>query len=109
MNTETDAYAEQSPSAEDLAALQLKRLQATLHHAYDNVEHYRRKFDAAGVRPQDCQSLADLARFPFTSFRARYWSVPRILMPSGKGRPVAGSRVSLLRLRPIDQSPRLGR
>ena len=67
MNTETDAYAEQSPSAEDLAALQLKRLQATLHHAYDNVEHYRRKFDAAGVRPQDCQSLADLARFPFTT------------------------------------------
>jgi phenylacetate-CoA ligase len=67
MNTETDAYAEQSPSAEDLAALQLKRLQATLRHAYDNVEHYRRKFDAAGVRPQDCQSLADLARFPFTT------------------------------------------
>jgi phenylacetate-CoA ligase len=69
MSTETgtDAYAEQSPSAEELAALQLKRLQATLHHAYDNVEHYRRKFDAAGVRPEDCQSLADLARFPFTT------------------------------------------
>jgi len=63
----TDAYAEQSPSAEDLAALQFERLQATLHHAYDKVEHYRRKFDAAGVRPEDCQSLADLARFPFTT------------------------------------------
>ena len=69
MSTETgtDAYAEQSPSAEELAALQLERLQATLHHAYDNVEHYRGKFDAAGVRPEDCQSLADLARFPFTT------------------------------------------
>jgi phenylacetate-coenzyme A ligase PaaK-like adenylate-forming protein len=69
MSTETgtDAYAEQSPSAEELAALQLERLQATLHHAYDNVEHYRRKFDAAGVRPEDCRSLADLARFPFTT------------------------------------------
>jgi phenylacetate-CoA ligase len=67
MMTSTDAYAEQSPSAEELAALQLTRLQATLRHAYDNVEHYRRKFDAAGVRPEDCQSLADLALFPFTT------------------------------------------
>jgi phenylacetate-CoA ligase len=54
-------------NAEELAELQLRRLQATLHHAYDHVEHYRRKFDAAGVRPEDCQTLADLARFPFTT------------------------------------------
>jgi phenylacetate-CoA ligase len=67
MMTSTDAYAEQSPSAEELAALQLARLQATLRHAYGNVEHYRRKFDAAGVRPEDCRSLADLALFPFTT------------------------------------------
>jgi phenylacetate-CoA ligase len=53
--------------AEELAALQLERLQSTLRHAYANVEHYRRKFDAAGVRPEDCRSLADLARFPFTT------------------------------------------
>jgi phenylacetate-CoA ligase len=63
----TDPYADQSPTAEDLAALQLKRLQSTLHHAYGNVEHYRRKFDAAGVHPEDCRSLADLALFPFTT------------------------------------------
>ena len=62
-----DPYAEQSPSAEELAALQLSRLQATLHHAYDHVEHYRHKFDEAGVRPEDCRSLDDLARFPFTT------------------------------------------
>jgi phenylacetate-CoA ligase len=53
--------------AGELAALQLERLQATLRHAYQNVEHYRRKFDAVGVRPEDCRSLADLARFPFTT------------------------------------------
>jgi phenylacetate-CoA ligase len=53
--------------AEELAALQLSRLQHTLRHAYANVELYRRKFDAAGVRPEDCRTLADLARFPFTS------------------------------------------
>jgi len=52
---------------EALKALQLERLQWSLRHAYENVPHYRRKFDAAGVKPQDCRSLADLARFPFTT------------------------------------------
>ncbi|MET9803097.1 phenylacetate--CoA ligase PaaK [Streptomyces sp. NPDC006368] len=51
----------------ELAALQLERLRATLHHAYENVAFYRRSFDTAGVRPEDCRSLADLARFPFTT------------------------------------------
>jgi phenylacetate-CoA ligase len=53
-------------SRDEIAALQLERMQATLARAYDNVPHYRRKFDAAGVRPADLKSLADLARFPFT-------------------------------------------
>ncbi|MFF8281642.1 phenylacetate--CoA ligase PaaK [Streptomyces albus] len=52
---------------EELRALQLERLRATLRHAYEDVELYRRKFDAAGVRPEDCRTLADLARFPFTT------------------------------------------
>ena len=54
-------------SVDELRALQLKRLQATLGHAYANSPVYRRKFDEAGVHPADCRSLADLARFPFTS------------------------------------------
>ncbi|MFF7264498.1 phenylacetate--CoA ligase PaaK [Streptomyces sp. NPDC008159] len=54
-------------TGEELAALQLDRLRATLRHAYDHVELYREKFDAAGVGPDDCRSLADLARFPFTT------------------------------------------
>ncbi|MFD5541830.1 phenylacetate--CoA ligase PaaK [Streptomyces sp. NPDC127079] len=54
-------------SREEVRALQLTRLRTTLRHAYDNVELYRRKFDAAGVRPDDCRTLADLARFPFTT------------------------------------------
>jgi len=53
--------------ADELRALQLSRLQRTLRLAYDRVELYRRKFDAAGVRPEDCRSLDDLARFPFTT------------------------------------------
>ncbi|GAA2403716.1 phenylacetate--CoA ligase [Streptomyces glaucosporus] len=52
---------------EELRALQLDRLRRTLRHAYDNVEHYRRAFDGAGVTPDDCRSLEDLARFPFTT------------------------------------------
>ena len=54
-------------SEAELRALQLERLKWSLHHAYENVPHYRRKFDEAGVRPSDLKSLADLARFPFTS------------------------------------------
>ncbi|MFI5660025.1 phenylacetate--CoA ligase PaaK [Streptomyces sp. NPDC051684] len=50
-----------------LRDLQLTRLQATLRHAYDNVELYRKKFDASGVRPEDCRTLEDLARFPCTT------------------------------------------
>ena len=57
---------EKAPPAE-LRRLQLERLQRSLALAYDKVPHYRRKFDAAGVKPQDCKSLADLARFPFTT------------------------------------------
>lgn len=50
---------------EELRSLQLERLRWSLRHAYDNVTHYRQAFDAAGVKPSDCQSLNDLARFPF--------------------------------------------
>jgi phenylacetate-CoA ligase len=54
-------------SRDELSAVQLTRLKATLRHAYDNSPMYRRKFDAAGVRPEDCRELADLGRFPFTT------------------------------------------
>jgi phenylacetate-CoA ligase len=57
---------EKAPRAE-LERLQLERLQRSLAHAYEKVPHYREKFDAAGVKPSDCRSLADLARFPFTT------------------------------------------
>ena len=52
---------------EELRALQLERLQWSVRHAYDNVAHYRRAFDEAGVGPDDIGSLEDLARLPFTS------------------------------------------
>ncbi|MEU7725807.1 phenylacetate--CoA ligase PaaK [Streptomyces sp. NPDC040724] len=54
-------------SRDELAALQLTRLRATLHRAYEKVPFYRQAFDKAGVHPDDCRSLADLALFPFTA------------------------------------------
>ncbi len=53
-------------SRDELRALQLERMKWSLKHAYDNVPHYRRAFDAKGVRPDDLRELADLAKFPFT-------------------------------------------
>jgi phenylacetate-CoA ligase len=71
-------------SRDELQALQLERLQATLRHAYEQVPHYRKAFDGAGVHPSDCRSLADLGKFPFTNkadLRANYpfgmFAVPR--------------------------------
>src|ERR1700684_3139173 len=54
-------------SADELQALQLERLQQTLRRAYANVPHYRAAFDSAGVHPDDCKDLADLAKYPLTS------------------------------------------
>jgi phenylacetate-CoA ligase len=71
-------------SRDELQALQLSRLRWTLQHAYDNVPHYQRAFDERGVLPGDCKTLADIARFPFTTkadLRAHYpfgmFAVPR--------------------------------
>ncbi len=67
-----------------LRDLQLERMRTSLGRAYENVPHYRRAFDEAGVRPDDLRTLADLARFPFTTkadLRANYpygmFAVPR--------------------------------
>jgi phenylacetate-CoA ligase len=57
----------ETASRDEIAALQLTRLQATLAHAYAKVAHYRTAFEAAGVHPDDCRSLDDLAKFPFTT------------------------------------------
>ena len=74
----------ETASRDELQALQLQRLKWSLQHAYDNVAHYRKAFDAKGVHPSDLKSLADLAKFPFTAkadLRAHYpfgmFAVPR--------------------------------
>lgn len=74
----------ETASRDEIAALQLSRLRWSLRHAYDNVPHYRARFDAAGTHPDDLRRLEDLARFPFTTkedLRATYpfgmFAVPR--------------------------------
>ena len=61
-----DLEAIETASRDEVNALQLKRLQATLAHAYDKVPHYRQAFDAKGVHPGDLKQLSDLSKFPFT-------------------------------------------
>lgn len=63
--TELDRF--EVASTADLRAWQFEQLKWSLRHAYDNVPHYRTKYDAAGIRPDDLKSLDDLARFPFTT------------------------------------------
>ncbi|CAB3737156.1 Phenylacetate-coenzyme A ligase [Paraburkholderia phenoliruptrix] len=57
----------ETASRDELAALQLERLKWSLNHAYENSPVYRRKFDEAGIHPSELKTLADLARFPFTT------------------------------------------
>ncbi|MBQ0931707.1 phenylacetate--CoA ligase PaaK [Ideonella alba] len=71
-------------SRDEIEALQFTRLKDTLQRCYANVPHYRRAFDEKGVHPDDLKTLADIARFPFTTkhdLRANYpfgmFAVPR--------------------------------
>ncbi len=52
---------------EALEAIQLRRLQATVARVYNTVPFYRRRFEEAGVTPEDIRSLADLRKLPFTT------------------------------------------
>lgn len=53
-------------SIDEIRVTQLERMKWSLKHAYDNVPMYKERFDAAGVHPEDLETLADLAKFPFT-------------------------------------------
>ncbi len=71
-------------SRDEISALQLERMKWSVRHAYENVPHYTKAFDDAGVHPDDLKTLSDLAKFPFTvkgDLRANYpfgmFAVPR--------------------------------
>ncbi|WP_430317630.1 phenylacetate--CoA ligase PaaK [Pseudomonas nitroreducens] len=56
----------ETASVDELRQHQLERLRWSLKHAHDNVPLYQKRFDEAGVHPDDLTSLDDLAKFPFT-------------------------------------------
>src|ERR1044071_9163617 len=65
----------ETASRDEISALQLRRMKWSLRHAYENVPHYKKSFDVAGVHPDDLKDLSDLRRFPLTSkddLRANY-------------------------------------
>ena len=71
-------------SRDEIVGLQTRRLAWSLAHAYDNVAHYKKTFDAAGVHPADFREIADLAKFPFTvktdlrdNYPFKMFAVPR--------------------------------
>jgi phenylacetate-CoA ligase len=95
-----DLDAAEQLGLEELRERQLTDLRATLRLAYDRVPHYQAAFDAAGVHPDECRTLSDLAHFPTTSkadlrdnypfgmFAVRREEVVRIHASSGTtGRP----------------------
>lgn len=53
-------------SRDEIASVQLERMKWSLSHAYQNVPHYKKAFDEAGIHPDDLKALADLSKFPFT-------------------------------------------
>lgn len=52
---------------DQLRALQLERLKATVKRAYEKVPYYRKKFDEIGLFPDDIKTLEDIRHIPFTS------------------------------------------
>jgi phenylacetate-CoA ligase len=54
-------------SRDELAQLQLERLESTLNRVYMNVPFYRKKFDEVKFNPDELRSLDDLKKLPFTT------------------------------------------
>jgi len=52
---------------EDLEKLQEERLKKLVKYVYDRVPFYKKKFDQAGVKPEDIKSLEDISKLPFTT------------------------------------------
>ena len=51
---------------EALEAIQLRRLQSVVARVYNTVPFYKKRFDEAGIRPDDIRTLNDLHKLPFT-------------------------------------------
>ncbi|BDZ69241.1 phenylacetate--CoA ligase family protein [Methanobacterium ferruginis] len=68
----------------EMKKLQLERLQDVVKRAYENVPYYKKRFDDAGIKPEDIKTLNDIQKLPLTTkddLRAAYpfgmFAVPR--------------------------------
>jgi phenylacetate-CoA ligase len=52
--------------AEEVKKHQLKKLKEQVKHCYQNSGFYKKRFDSAGLKPEDIRSLDDLKKIPFT-------------------------------------------
>ena len=82
----------ETASRDEIQALQLRRMKWSLGHAYANSPFYRQKFDAAGVHPDDLETLGDLARFPLTVKADLRGSYPFGMFAVPRARGVRSSR-----------------
>lgn len=57
---------EQFMTKEEIESVQLEKIKKQIKHAYENVPLYKNKFDDIGLRPEDIQTLEDMAKIPFT-------------------------------------------
>lgn len=58
---------EETMSRAEIETIQLERLQETVKRVYEKVVPYRRKMEAAGVKPEDIKTLKDLQKLPFVT------------------------------------------
>lgn len=55
----------ETASRDEIESLQFRRLRDTLHRVYANVPYHKKRFDEAGVHPDDFKTLSDISKFPF--------------------------------------------
>ena len=71
---------EETLPREEIEKIQLDKLKTTVSYIYDRVKPYRDKMDAAGVKPEDIQTLEDLKKLPFT-YKADFRIPPAAPVP----------------------------
>ncbi len=78
-----DALRDEHRSPEQVRAMQDRKLGAMVRHAWANSPFYRRKFRAAGLTPDDVQTVADLAKLPPTTKRELQEASPNEVIARG--------------------------
>ena len=52
---------------EEMKKLQNEKLVKAINYTYENSAFYKKRFDEAGIKPEDIKSIEDLRKIPFTT------------------------------------------